>query len=171
MAELGGDEDDDEVVVGLGVWVDEQAVRVAAMTIPASARASSGPRLFAAIPWWVERLDGLSPRCRSATPADRRSVPPAKLAGMTLEKVGAHRVVMSSQAGGACPPEPLASAVPSRRCMAAIRERSMFTNSPLASMVTTPPWMSRPSLWVRRPSRAVTHASKRAGWAMRVGLR
>ena len=50
MAELGGDEDEDEVVVALGVWVDEQAVRVAAMTIPASARASSGGRPAAAIP-------------------------------------------------------------------------------------------------------------------------
>ena len=50
MAEVGVDEDDDEVVAALGVWVDEQAVRVAATTIPASARASSGPRLVAAIP-------------------------------------------------------------------------------------------------------------------------
>jgi hypothetical protein len=55
--------------------------------------------------------------------------------------------------------------------MAAMRARSMLTNSPTASTVTTPFWMRCPRLWVRRWSCSVTQASNNAGCAIRVGFR
>ena len=124
------------------------------------------------------------PRCRSVAwwracvlphgscqcPADRRSVPPAtatSIENLTLENVRRPRPVSRRSApvrtGARRPPSPPVHGVRTRA-------RSMLTNSPTASTVTTPFWMSCPGCG--SAARRVGHPGLEQGRAgRRVGFR